>query len=95
MLKHHLNPVGSLLNYDQSQAVLPSRPDLDAIDFVVMNDSQRVDAIAEANELEEIYLKPWKIKYLIDFLNALTDPAAIDIRRNTPRRVPSGLPMGD
>ena len=95
MLKHHLNPVGSLLNYDQSQAVLPSRPDLDALDFIVMNDPQRVDAIAEANELEEIYLKPWKIKYLIDFLNTLTDPAAIDIRRNTPRRVPSGLPMGD
>lgn len=95
MLKHHLNPVGSLLNYDQSQAVLPSRPDLDAIDFVVMNDPQRVDAIAEANELEETRLKPWKIKYLIDFLNALTDPAALDIRRNTPRRVPSGLPMRD
>jgi cytochrome c peroxidase len=93
MLKHHLSPVDSLLNYDQSQAILPSRSDLDALDFIVMNDPLRVDAIAQANELEEINLNPRKIKYLIDFLNALTDPAAIDIRRNTPSRVPSGLPM--
>jgi cytochrome c peroxidase len=93
MLKHHLSPVDSLLNYDQSQAILPSRSDLDALDFIVMNDPLRVDAIAQANELEEINLNPRKKQYLIDFLNALTDPAAIDIRRNTPRRVPSGLPM--
>jgi len=93
MVKHHLNPEMSLQNYDRSQAVLPSRADLDAIDFIVMDDSQRIDAIADANELEEVDLSPKKLMHLIDFLNALTDPAAIDLRRNSPRRVPSGLPL--
>ncbi len=93
MVKHHLDPVMSLLNYDRSQAVLPSRPDLDAIDFMVMDDSMRVDNIADANELEDAHLSPREFNYLMDFLHALTDPAAIDLRRNTPRRVPSGISL--
>ena len=95
MLKHHLNPVASLLDYNQSQAALPSRPDLDALDFIVMDDPQRINAIADANELKATKLSSKNIAYLIDFLNALTDPAAIDLRKNTPKRVPSGLPLRD
>jgi cytochrome c peroxidase len=32
---------------------------------------------------------------LLDFLNALTDPSATDLRRWVPKRVPSGLPLAD
>ena len=95
IMEHHLNPVDALHKYDQGQAVLPSRPDLDAQDFVVMDDIDRVNAIAEANELPETTLSRKEKTQLIDFLHALTDPAAIDLRRNTPMSVPSGLPVRD
>ena len=95
MLKHHLDPVNALQNYDQTQAVLPVRVDLDQNDFTVMNDPKRRQEIASANELSTTQLKHQHITNLMDFLNALTDPAAIDIRRSTPNRVPSGLPVRD
>ena len=36
-----------------------------------------------------------KIADLIQFLHALTDPAAIDLRNDMPTSVPSGLPLAD
>ncbi len=95
VIRHHLDPVNSLKNYDRSQAVFPSREDLDAIDFVVMDDAERVAAIAAANELEppRKALSDRDVADLIEFLHALTDPAAIDIRADTPERVPSGLTL--
>ena len=95
VVRHHLDPVNSLYNYDQSQVVLPSRPDLDAQDFVVMDDLARVDAIAAANELAPVRLKEKQIADLIEFLHALTDPAAIDLRKDIPASVPSGLTLAD
>ena len=65
------------------------------IDFIVMNNPQRIQPIAEANELATIRLNNLQFKSLIDFLHALTDPAAMDIRKNTPSRVPSDLPVYD
>jgi len=97
VVRHHLDPVNSLYDYDQSQAVLPSRPDLDEQDFVVMDDPDpaRLAAIAEANELVPLELSEKKFADLIEFLQALTDPAAIDLRNDMPASVPSGLPLAD
>ena len=92
---HHLDPVAALESYDQNQAVLPSREDLDAEDFVVMEDPARVEAIAEAVELKSRYLTDHQIDDLLDFLEALTDPASLDLRNDVPAAVPSGLPVRD
>ena len=40
-------------------------------------------------------LSETEIDLLIDFLNALTDPAALDMRHTIPEQVPSGLPVFD
>lgn len=93
IVRHHMDPINSLENYDQSQAVLISRDDLDALDFVVMNDPTRVEAIADANELAPVKLNNRQVGHLIDFLRALTDPNAIDLRFNQPKTVPSGLTL--
>lgn len=93
--RHFLNPVKSLYNYDTSQAVLPSRDDLDAIDFVVMNDPVALDEIAARNEIKPIELSKKQVVSLLDFLNALTDPGSIDLRTDVPKDVPSGLPLYD
>ncbi|MDJ0793315.1 MAG: cytochrome c peroxidase [Woeseiaceae bacterium] len=95
VVRHHLDPVASLYNYDPSQLRMPSRPDLDAKDLEAMNDAAVVAAIAGANELAPINLSEREIGYLIDFLNALTDPAMLDLRGDVPRSLPSGLPLAD
>jgi cytochrome c peroxidase len=74
---------------------LPPHPALDALDFAVMNDSSRLAAIAEANELRTTRLDEGELADLLDFLHALTDPGSLDLRRDVPMTVPSGLPVAD
>ena len=95
VVRHHLDPVASLNNYDQSQVSLPPRADLDAVDFAVMNDPGRVAAIAAANELAPVVLKDSEVDAIVAFLHALTDPEALNMRLDVPMVVPSGLPVAD
>ena len=95
MVRHHLNAVSALNNYDHDQLMMPSRPDLDAQDFVVMDDENRRGAIAAANELEPRRLKHGDMQALMSFLAALTDPATHDLRSDIPQRVPSGLTLAE
>lgn len=95
VVRHHLNAVDSLNTYDQSQVSLPSRADLDALDFVVMDDPARLVAIAEANELPVVELSEDQIAELTAFLRSLTDPDSVDLRKDVPARLPSELPVFD
>jgi cytochrome c peroxidase len=97
MVLHHLNPKDSLRAYGISEAVLPWRADLSAIDATVLNDPDRVGAIAEACELESRNISGSKRKMneLIAFLHALTDPGSLDLRTDVPPAVPSGLPLAE
>ena len=95
VVEHHMNTVDAIKNYDQSQAVLPSRDDLDALDFIVMDDKRRVKDIAEASELLPFTYGDTEIDRIIDFLNALTDPGSIDLRDDTAMTVPSGIPVAE
>jgi len=95
VIRHYVEPVQFIENYDIAQAVLPSRDDLDAIDFIVQNDPIRVAEIAGSNELRCVRLKEKQITYLIEFLHALTDPDAIDLRRDVPKKLPSGLLLAE
>jgi cytochrome c peroxidase len=92
---HHFDPRDALENYNQNQAVLPSRADLDALDFIVMDDPTRVAEIAAASEITIIRSRPTDMHYLMDFLDSLTDPAALDMRADVPRHLPSGLPLAN
>ncbi len=95
MVRHHLNPVESLYDYDSSQLRMPSRPDLDAKDHLAMSDPNVLMEIAKANELAPVPLSERDIRHLMDFLHALTDPAMLDMRGDVPRSLPSGMPLGD
>ncbi len=95
VVRHQLDPVNSLNNYDSSQARLPSRSDLDALDFVVQNDASRRTAIGNASELSPVALSDAETADLVAFLHALTDPICLDLRRDIPASVPSGLPLFD
>ena len=95
MVRHHLDAVQSLYSYDRSQAVLPSRPDLDAVDFLVMDSPALLADIAAANELSPANLSEREIRDLIEFLHALTDPSSIDLRGDVPRSLPSGNTLAE
>lgn len=95
MVEHHLDPVNALYDYEISQAALPSRDDLDAIDSAIMQDDATLADIAASNDLPTIRLKQRDVDDLMSFLHALTDPDSLDMRAKTPRRVPSGLPLAD
>ncbi|MES9938759.1 MAG: cytochrome-c peroxidase, partial [Sedimenticola sp.] len=85
----------SLRNYDRSQAVLPSRPDLDALDFIALDDVNTMMAIEEANELKPFALSNRQVDQLMAFLNALTDPDSLNLMHSLPETVPSGLVVAD
>jgi len=85
----------ALDNYATSQAVLPPRDDLDAVDFEIYNDASSRADLAAASEIEPVRLNKRKLKDLMAFLHALTDRDSLDIRHTTPMSVPSGLPLAD
>lgn len=95
MVRHHLDATGSLASYDTAQAVMPSRPDLDAVDFVIMKDEVSVAGIAAANELAPVRLSESELRDLIEFLHALTDPSSLDLRGDVPASLPSGNTLAE
>lgn len=95
VVEHHLNPRRSLRKYDPSQIVMPLRPDLDALDLVAFSDPDVTAAIADAIEIRKTRLSRRDFDALIEFLHALTDRSAMDLRDGVPTRVPSGLPIAD
>lgn len=93
MVRHHLSPLQYLEQYNPFQAELPSRIDLDALDFVAHSDPVRRKAIADAIELIPNDLSDLEIEQLMAFLNSLTDMSCLDYAQQIPIRVPSGLPL--
>ncbi len=95
LIKHHLDPVLATANYDRSQVKMPSREDLDAIDFTVMDDANRTAPILQSVDITPRSLSDAQISRLIDFLDAATDRKSINLRKEVPKTVPSGLPVFD
>ncbi len=95
LIKHHLDPVTAVVNYDRTQTKLPIRDDLDAIDFTVLDDDNRMSQILASSEITPRSLTDMQIQRLIDFLDAATDRRSVNLRNEVPRRVPSGLPVFD
>ncbi|ETW96637.1 MAG: hypothetical protein ETSY2_46050 [Candidatus Entotheonella gemina] len=95
VVQHHLEPAKALQDYDTGQAVLPSRSDLDALDFVAYRDPEHRAALSRSSEITRIRLSDRKLRALMAFLYALTDPSSLDLRKDVPERVPSGLSVFD
>lgn len=91
VIRHHLDPVQSLLGYDLSFARLLPMGGVD--DRAILDDPNEVEAIRAANELGPNDLSSAEIKALLVFLASLDDPAALAGRLGVPKSVPSGLPV--
>ncbi|HEV8034130.1 cytochrome-c peroxidase, partial [Yoonia sp.] len=86
-IEAHLDPVAALAAYDLTDAVLPALP---VDDTRGLADSP---AIAQAVTYAPRRITDAQITSLVAFLDALTDPAAIDGKLGIPDAVPSGLPI--
>ncbi len=95
LIKHHLDPVTATANFDRSQTKLPTRTDLDAVDFMVLDDDNRTAQILASSEITPRSLSDTQIARLIDFLDAATDRRSVNLRNEVPLTVPSGLPVFD
>ena len=98
VVEHHMDTASSLYDYNANrQAVLPTHPTLDASNYAAMDDPGAVERIAAANELVPFAYSAKDVDRILDFLNALTDPASLDLRRDQDvvKGVPSGLPLDD
>ena len=74
---------------------MPPRPDPDALDLIALDDPGVTSAITSAIDITPPVLTEDEIDDIIDFLYALTDPSATDLRKTVPQRVPSGLPLAE
>ena len=88
-VRHHLDPVNDLLNYDETQ--LPV-----ALQETCKETPEVLAAILAsfANEPAARNLNEDQIRDLLAFLDALTSPGALDLSHTIPAEVPSGLTVG-
>ena len=92
---HQLDPIETLAYYDRNQPILPNRPDLNNMNWKVMDDALAVNQLAGACRVEPVVLDSLEIDQLVDFLYSLTDLRALDMMYIIPESVPSGLPVDD
>jgi cytochrome c peroxidase len=89
-VRHMLDPVGSLRSYDPSQLA----PELQTMVYLTPEIIARQLEAPSAPDPGARALTDEQIADLLAFLEALTDPAALDWQPLVPDSVPSGLTVG-
>ena len=93
IIRHHLDPINSLENWDSSQVILPEAEWLEDIDFVVLEDRLERERLKSRIDIEPIGLTEEEISELVSFMHALTGTESIWGKLGRPEKVPSGLPV--
>ena len=90
VIRHHLNPVEGLKNYDPSQLTALLQDKCEAAPEVIAAIlASRGGSASEGAQLSEAEMRD-----LMAFLEAMTAPSALDLAHTIPASVPSGLPVG-
>ncbi|RMF36925.1 MAG: methylamine utilization protein MauG [Alphaproteobacteria bacterium] len=91
IIRHHLDPRGSLQAWTPQMAVLPDVPWLAATDFLSLDDRLEQARFTARLDITPRRLSDAEIADLVAFLKALTGTASVKGRLGRPERVPSGL----
>ena len=91
IIRHHLDPINSLENWESSQVILPEAEWLEDIDFVVLEDRLERERLKSRLDIEPIDLTEEEVFELVSFMHALTGTESIWGKLGRPDRVPSGL----
>jgi cytochrome c peroxidase len=90
-VRHHLNPKESLRNYDPSQLDPRYWTRVHNEEIIGAGVLSKVDGVVA----RPINLRDQEFSDLVEFLQSLTDPKALDQVNRIPENVPSGLPLHD
>jgi cytochrome c peroxidase len=96
MIKHHANPRKALFEYDpvKQKVQLPYRADLNEFDFILLQNQEVLEAIANSCNIGFLDINDNDIDDIISFLYTLEeinfDQKFLDL---VPSNVPSGLPV--
>ncbi|MEM0898961.1 MAG: cytochrome c peroxidase [Pseudomonadota bacterium] len=93
IIRHHLDPVTALGNWDRSQVVLPRSERFAVTDFVIWEDAREMARLISRVDVEPMSLADREVSDLVSFMNALTGESALKGRLGKPEKVPSGLPV--
>ena len=93
IVRHHLDPLKALDEWDRSQVVLAPSARFAAADFAVWEDRREMARYRRFLDIEPVALDDGEVGDLIAFLHSLTDEASIEGRLGKPDKVPSGLPV--
>ncbi|MEM9047967.1 MAG: cytochrome c peroxidase [Pseudomonadota bacterium] len=93
MVRHHLDPMGSLARWRPAMAALPPAPGAEATDLIVWQDKREMARLRARLDIAPRVLSDAEIADIIAFLHALTGTESLAGRLGRPNRVPSGLPV--
>ncbi|MGJ8627535.1 MAG: cytochrome-c peroxidase [Sulfitobacter sp.] len=93
IIRHHIDPVGSLASWTPAMAALPAAAGLSATDFIIWTDRLEMTRQARVNDLRPIAITDADVAALEAFLHSLTGATASKGRLGIPASVPSGLPV--
>ena len=93
MVRHHVDPVGSMMNYTKEMAALPQAEWLQDADFTIWKDEYEMARQKAMLDIHLPQLNDSQIGDIVAFLNALTGETALDLPMGRPDTVPSGLPV--
>jgi len=93
IVRHHLDPRGSLARWNRTQAILFDDPRFAANDFLIHEDAREMARYARHLDLAPTALDDEEIDHLLAFLDALTDERSLSGSLGPPAAVPSGLPL--
>lgn len=93
MIRHHIDPIQSRLNWTTDTPLLPNAPWLAKTDFVIQRDAIEMQRQQRRVDIKLPKLNQQNIDDLIAFLHALTGKAAAARSSLIPATVPSGLPV--
>ncbi len=91
IVRHHLDPAGSLVDWDPSRAILPDVPWLAPRDFLAFYDKAERARLAARIDIAPVALDDAEVSDILAFLAALTGTASVKGRLGKPETVPSGL----
>ncbi|MGB7433265.1 MAG: cytochrome c peroxidase [Ahrensia sp.] len=93
IVRHHLNPLEALANWDRSQLVMPASVRFARTDFAIWEDAREMARLKANIDIEPMALDDREVAQLVAFLQALNDDKALAGRLGKPKTVPSGLPV--
>lgn len=93
VVRHHLDPVSSLMAYNLKFALLDAEFASHKSDVAALLDREEISAIAAANELAPVSLSGEEIEAILAYLKCLTDESSLTSGRGVPGSVPSGLAL--